>query len=173
MTTAPWLAAYMLTARGGARGFLVGTIGGAAGGALSAWALYVGSFPLFLAGSYLTGIYMSAQNFYRFGRDLTASPKGFRAKAVSYVLAGGLLSAIFGPQLNKLVQTAFVVPFVGTYLAVIAINIVGAFLFFGLDLPKPVAAGSRRAPGRAQPDGASARPEGDHRRDLRDGLPIR
>jgi MFS family permease len=136
MTTAPWLAAYMQR-HGRRAGFLVGTIGGAAGGALSAWALYVGSFPLFLAGSYLTGIYMSAQNFYRFAATDGVS-ESFRAKAVSYVLAGGLLSAIFGPQLNKLVQTAFVVPFVGTYLAVIAINIVGAFLFFGLDLPKPV-----------------------------------
>ncbi|ROU04269.1 MFS transporter [Histidinibacterium lentulum] len=135
MTTAPWLSSYMQ--RFGRRaGFLVGAAGGAAGAALAAWALYIGSFPIFLAGSYLTGIYMAAQNFYRFAATDGVSA-GFRPKAVSYVLAGGLLSAIIGPQLNKLVQTAFVVPFLGTYLAVIAINLLGALLFFGLDLPRP------------------------------------
>ncbi|MGJ8611622.1 MAG: MFS transporter, partial [Octadecabacter sp.] len=39
-------------------------------------------------------------------------------------------------QLNKLVSDAFVVPFLGVYLAVIALNLVGMLLFIGLDLPK-------------------------------------
>ena len=54
-------------------------------------------------------------------------------------MAGGLLSAVIGPQLNKLVQDAYVIPFVGTYLAIAVLNIVGMFLFFALDLPGKVA----------------------------------
>ncbi|MGR3269465.1 MFS transporter [Thalassococcus profundi] len=117
-------------------GFFVGALGGALGGAVGAWGLYLASFPVFLAGSFLTGIYMSAQGFYRFAAADTAS-EDFRPKAISYVLAGGLVSAIIGPQMVKLTADAYVVPFIGTYIAVIAVNLVGALLFLFLDIPKP------------------------------------
>ncbi len=135
MTTAPWISAVMQ--RFGRRtGFLVGTLGGTAGALLSAWGLWTDNFPVFLAGSYLTGIYMSAQGFYRFAAADTAS-EAFRPKAISYVMAGGLLSALIGPQLVKVTTEAVVIPFVGTYLAAALINVVGAALFFALDLPRP------------------------------------
>ncbi|PUB19332.1 MFS transporter [Yoonia sediminilitoris] len=140
MTTAPWLSPLMQ--RNGRRfGFFIGAFGGAAGAIVSAWGLYSGSFVTLLAGSYLTGIYMSAQGFYRFAATDTASD-AFRPKAISYVMAGGLLSAIIGPQLNKLVQDAYVVPFLGSYVAVAGLNLVGMLLFLMLDLPK----GSRSEP---------------------------
>ncbi|MDG4647635.1 MFS transporter [Roseibacterium sp. SDUM158017] len=135
MTTAPWLSALMQ--RFGRRaGFLAGVLGGGLGGLLAAWGLWIDSFPVFLLGSYLTGIYMSAQGFYRFAAADTAS-ETFRPKAISYVMAGGLVSALIGPQLVKLTAEATVVPFVGTYLAVVAINALGAALFLALDVPKP------------------------------------
>jgi MFS family permease len=140
MTTAPWLSPLMQ--RNGRRfGFFLGAFAGATGAAVSAYGLYTSSFIILLAGSYLTGIYMSAQGFYRFAATDTAS-EAFRPKAISYVMAGGLLSAIVGPQLNKLVQDAFVVPFLGTYLAIVVLNLVGMALFLWLDLPK----GSRSEP---------------------------
>jgi MFS family permease len=134
MTTTPWISPLMQ--RNGRRfGFFLGAFAGAVGAAVSAYGLYASSFLTLLAGSYLTGIYMSAQGFYRFAATDTASEK-FRPKAISYVMAGGLLSAIIGPQLNKLVQDAYVVPFLGTYLAIIVLNLVGMMLFLWLDLPK-------------------------------------
>ena len=117
-------------------GFALGALGGALGGAVGAYGLYTASFPIFLAGSFLTGIYMSAQGFYRFAAADTASD-AYRPKAISYVMAGGLAAAIIGPQLVKLTADAFVVPFLGTYAAVIAINLVGALLFLFLDIPRP------------------------------------
>ncbi|WP_113911784.1 MFS transporter [Roseovarius dicentrarchi] len=117
-------------------GFFIGTMGGALGGAVGAYGLYAASFPLFLLGSLLTGVYMSAQGFYRFAAADTASD-AFRPKAISYVLAGGLASAIIGPQLVKVTADAMVVPFLGTYLAVIVLNIVGSVLFLFLNIPKP------------------------------------
>ena len=136
-TTAPWLSSLMQRA-GRVPGFLLGAFGGAAGAAICAWALWLGSFPLFLVGSYLTGIYMSAQGFYRFAAADTASDS-FRPKAISYVMAGGLVSALIGPPLGTNVADAFFVPFVGSYLAIVALNLVGLFLFFLLDIPKPAA----------------------------------
>ncbi|MGP6085663.1 MFS transporter [Antarctobacter jejuensis] len=117
-------------------GFFVGASAGALGGAVGAYGLYVASFPIFLLGSLITGTYMSAQGFYRFAATDTASDE-FRPKAISYVMAGGLLSAIIGPQLVKVTADAFVVPFLGTYAAVIAVNLLGALLFLFLDIPKP------------------------------------
>src|SRR6056300_181635 len=117
-------------------GFLIGTAGGAAGGAIGAIGLYQHSFTIFLIGSFLTGIYMSAQGFFRFAAADTASD-AFRPKAISYVMAGGLASAIIGPQLVKVTAQSMVVPFMGTYLAVIAINIIGSLLFFAINIPTP------------------------------------
>jgi MFS family permease len=126
-------------------GFAVGALGGALGAAIGAWGLIEASFPIFLAGSLLTGVYMSAQGFYRFAAADSADA-AFRPKAISYVMAGGLLSAIVGPQLVKVTAEAMIVPFLGTYLAVIALNVAGVFLFLGLDIPapKPPAEGAPR-----------------------------
>jgi MFS family permease len=150
MTTAPWISPLMQ--RSGRRfGFFIGAIGGAVGAGIAAWGLMTGSFALLLLGSYFTGIYMSAQGFYRFAATDVASER-FRPKAVSYVMAGGLLSAVSGPQLNKLVSDATTlpligdmlppIPFLGTYLTVVVLNLVGMSLFLMLDLPK----GDRKTP---------------------------
>jgi len=137
MTTAPWLSPLMQK-YGRKTGFFVGAIAGALGAAVSAYGLYIASFMVFLVGAYLSGIYMSAQGFYRFAATDTASDH-FRPKAISYVMAGGLISAIFGPQLNKLVQDASIIPFLGSYIAMIALNLIGMFLFLLLRLPKGTA----------------------------------
>lgn len=145
MTTAPWMS-QLMQKQGRRTGFFVGTLGGAAGAAICAWALLLSSFPLFLLGSYLTGIYMSAQGFYRFAAIDTAS-EAFRPKAMSYVMAGGLISAVIGAQMTKVTSGALVVPFLGTYLFVVAINVVGSLLFLLLDIPKPRAISATDANG--------------------------
>ena len=130
MTTAPWLSVFMQN-YGRRLGFVLGAISGALGALISAWGLWTDSFALFLFGSYLTGIYMSAHGFYRFAATDQAAAHQ-KAKAISYVLAGGLIAAIIGPELVKQTSEALFLPFLGTYLAVAALNIGGLFLFFGL-----------------------------------------
>ena len=129
-------------------GFVVGSLGGMLGAAIGALGLYLASFPLFVLGGLFTGMYMSAQGFYRFAAADTAS-EAFRPKAISWVMAGGLFSAIIGPQLVKVTADAFVYPFLGTYLAVIALNGLGMFLFGALDIPRP------KAPVAGAPSGRS------------------
>ena len=136
MLSAPPLASLM-QARGRRPGFLIGAAGGGIGSALCAFALMRGSFALFLAGSLLTGLYMSAQGFYRFAAADGAS-EGFRPKAISWVMAAGLASAILGPQMVKLTADALApVPFAGAYVAAAALNLAGVWLFFLLDSPAP------------------------------------
>jgi MFS family permease len=117
-------------------GFWVGAGGGAAGAAIGSLGLYQASFAVFLLGSFLTGIYMSAQGFYRFAAADTAS-EAFRPKAISWVMAGGLLSALIGPALATNLADALPVAFLATYLAIIGLNVVGAALFLLLDIPRP------------------------------------
>ncbi|PZQ99466.1 MAG: MFS transporter [Cereibacter sphaeroides] len=117
-------------------GFVTGAVGGTLGAAIGAWGLLTSSFGLFLLGALFTGIYMSAQGFYRFAAADGASA-AYRPKAIAWVMAGGLLSAVVGPQLVKVTAEAMAVPFLATYLAVVALNIGGSLLFVFLDIPKP------------------------------------
>lgn len=130
-------------------GFFVGASGGVIGAVIGAYGLYLANFYVFLLGSFFTGIYMSAHGFYRFAAADTASEE-FRPKAISYVLAGGLAAAIIGPQLVKVTSQAMVIPFLGTYLAVIAVNLLGMILFLFLDIPTPPAPSADAPRGRTR-----------------------
>jgi len=134
LITAQPLSAFMQR-HGRRAGFLLATLAGAAGAGIAARALYVQSFELFMLGSFLTGIYQSAQGFYRF-----AATDGVRAadqpKAISYVMAGGLAAALIGPQLAKATSEAHVVPFMATYLAIVVLNLLGPLLFAFLHSPE-------------------------------------
>lgn len=134
MLTSPFLSTIMQR-YGRKTGFFIGAFGGALGAMVGSIGLYASSFGIFLFGSLLTGIYMSAQGFYRFAAIDNAS-EAFRPKAISYVLAGGLLAAIIGPQLVKVTAHAMAVPYLATYLTVIGLNIGGSFVFLLLKTSK-------------------------------------
>ncbi len=139
MTTAPWLSSVMQ--RFGRRaGFVLGAIGGLLGAALSAYAVTQDNFWIFLAGSYLTGIYMSSQGFFRFAAADRASDS-YRPKAISYVMAGGLISAVIGPQLVGYITShsadATVMRFLPVYFVAMGLNVLGMLLFAFLDIPTP------------------------------------
>ncbi len=136
MFTAPVMSSIMQS-HGRRTGFVIGAIAGMIGASIAATALWIGSFPLFLLGSLISGIYMSSQGFLRFAAADMASDE-FKPKAISWVMAGGLVSAIIGPQLVKLTSGALEpIPFVGAYIAVVALNVVGVTLFAFLNIPKP------------------------------------
>ena len=118
-------------------GFLLGAAAGLLGGGCSALALYVGRFDLLLLGAVLTGIFRSTHGYFRFAAADTASEE-FKPKAISLVLAGGLLSAFIGPEIVRSTSDAIdSTPYAGAYLAVIAINVIGSLGLLFLDIPTP------------------------------------
>lgn len=128
----------LMTRQGRVAGFSAGVIAAAIGAALSALGLAQGSFAMFVLGALLMGVYMSAQGFFRFAVADTATD-AYRPRAISLVMAGGLLSAVVGPQLVKLTAETTAIPFIATYAAMIGLNLIGLVLFRFLDLPPPAA----------------------------------
>ncbi|HET9067757.1 MAG TPA: MFS transporter [Amaricoccus sp.] len=136
MLSAPLLSELMQR-RGRTLGFVLGAVGGGLGSLLCALALMRGSFGLFLLGSLMIGLYMSANGFYRFAAtDGVAEP--FKPRAISYVMGAGLASAVVGPQLVRFTADALApVPFAGAFVAAAALNAAGVWLFLFLDSPRP------------------------------------
>jgi predicted MFS family arabinose efflux permease len=99
-------------------------------------------------GSVLIGFYQSTQGFLRFAAADTAS-EAFKPKAISWVLAGGLLSALLGPEIVRATSGMFpAVPYAGAYLAVIVLNVVGAAGVAFLDIPRPARTAAALGPSR-------------------------
>jgi predicted MFS family arabinose efflux permease len=116
---------------------------------LCARALVVESFELFLAGSVLLGVYQAAQGFFRFAAADTGS-EFFKPKAISWVFAGGLLSALLGPEIVRFTAGTFAgVPYAGAYLAIVALNVVGAIGLAFLDIPVAARGAVRSDTGRS------------------------
>jgi len=118
-------------------GFLIGAAAGVLGGALAAQAVIAHSFAMLLAACLITGIYMAAHNFYRFAAVDMAS-RDYRPRAIAWVLAGGMVAAVFGPQLAIWFRDAMApIPYAGAYRAMVALNLVGVIPLLFLDIPKP------------------------------------
>jgi len=122
-------------------GFTVGQLIGIVGAALAAYAIYVGSFWTFVAGSMLIGVHNAFWQFYRFAAADTATAE-FRPRAISYVMAGGVFAAIAGPQLPKWSIDLFSpILFAGGYVCIVGLSFLTIILLQGIRIPKPVSVG--------------------------------
>ena len=82
---------------------------------LCAWASVIGSFWLLVVATVLAGYYSANGQLYRFAAAEVAD-KTAKEKAVSLVLAGGLLGAVVGPNLAAYTRNLTSTPFTGAYL---------------------------------------------------------
>ncbi len=141
-------AASMLMRRIGRRaGFTIGALSGVACGLLSAWAIYAGSFIVFCLSGLLFGVAMAFAQYYRFAAAEAAEP-AFRSRAISLVIAGGVVSALVGPELAVWARDVLSpVLFAGSYLVIAGLFALAGVLLQVLDIPQPVAA-ERQAGGR-------------------------
>ena len=101
---------------------------------LCAFALSIGSFWLLVAGTVIAGYYSANGQLYRFAAGELA-PASFREKAVSLVLAGGLIGAVIGPNLANHTREALGAPFLGSYLALAVVALVSMAVMAGIRFP--------------------------------------
>ena len=111
-----------------------------------AWAVFSGNFWLLCAATVVAGYYSANGQLYRFAAAELAAP-AFRDKAISLVLAGGLLGAVAGPNLASHTRTLLAVPFAGAYVALAAVALLSMLCMAAIrfDAPPPRTAASTRA----------------------------
>ncbi len=145
-TMASTIPASLFMGRVGRRvGFTLGQLTGAGGAAIAAYAIYAGDFWLFCWASLPVGIHNAFWQYYRFAAADTAGP-AYRSRAISYVMAGGVVAAVAGPQLAKWTSDLFVpYTFMGGYAAIIGLSFAAVALLQALHIPKPSASGISRA----------------------------
>lgn len=131
--------ASMLMRRIGRRGaYFVGSLIGIIGILIAALAIYIEHFPLFIFGTGTTGIFWAFLQSYRFAATDIASPS-FKDKAISWVMVGGVASAIIGPQTVIWTQDLFVSHYyLGSYLAAAILIAIQCIFVTRVRIPKPV-----------------------------------
>ena len=119
-------AAMVLKAIGLRLGFMTGTVATALGGMVATLGLFAASFWIFALGLGIAGLGNAFVQQFRFAAADTAPP-AFKARAISFVLAGGVLTAIIGPQVVIYTRELLApVMFAGSFAAIVVIAAVGA-----------------------------------------------
>jgi MFS family permease len=146
LATAPIAASFLGTAlatvpaslwmaRAGRRpGFVAGALLGTAGGVFAALGIWMGSLLMLSSGTFLVGVYQAFAQFYRFAASEVATVD-FRPRAISFVLAGGIVAAFLGPTLGTLGRQLLATDFVGSFLLLAAVSAIAAGLLLGLRVP--------------------------------------
>ncbi|MBN9371433.1 MAG: MFS transporter [Hydrogenophaga sp. SCN 70-13] len=92
--------------------------------ALCAVAAYAQQFVLLCASTVIAGYYNANGQLYRFAAaELVGASQ--RERAISLVLAGGLLGAVLGPALASHARGWFATPFLGVYVALMGVALLG------------------------------------------------
>lgn len=117
-------------------GFILGAFMGATGAAVVAVALFRSDFWLFAFGLLLIGISGGFTQKIRFAAA-DASPTFYKPRAISWILAAGIVSAILGPQLAIWAKDLFApVMFAGAFIAVIPLCLIAVLVLSALKLPE-------------------------------------
>ncbi|WP_313060855.1 MFS transporter [Agrobacterium cavarae] len=117
-------------------GFILGALLCSTGGALAAVALFRIDFWLFALGLMLIGLAGGFTQKIRFAAA-DASPSFYKPKAISWILAGGVVSAIVGPQLAIFGKDVLApVTFAGTFIALVPLGLLAAGILCFLKLPE-------------------------------------
>ncbi|VTU41348.1 multidrug resistance protein [Variovorax sp. PBS-H4] len=116
------------------RSFQIGLAVALGSALLCAQAALWKDFWLLCAATVVAGYYNANASLYRFAAAELAAP-AWREKAVSLVMAGGLIGAVAGPNLAAVTRTWFEVPFAGVYLALAAVALLAMVLMHFIDFP--------------------------------------
>ena len=116
--------------------FQLGLLVGLASALLCCYAAYSRNFWLLVVATLVAGYYNANAQLYRFAAAELALP-AFREKAVSLVMAGGLIGAVAGPNLAASTRSLTEVPFAGAYLALAGVALLAMGLLAFIEFPPP------------------------------------
>ena len=145
LTTIP--AAFILQHWGRRIGFMVGVLVGLMGAVLAIYAIFAGSFVLFSGATLLYGIFNGFVGYYRF-TAADVSTGAFRSRAISFVIAGGILAALIASPLAIWTKDWLPVTFAGGFVAIALLQILTLLILSQIDLP-PVSSQKQQGVGRS------------------------
>ena len=130
-------AAFIMRRLGRRSGYLIGTMFGLSAGLIAASGIAAASFVLFCLGTFTAGFYAAYVQSYRFAAADTVSG-AMKARAISWVMVGGLVAAVIGPQLVIWTRDALpATPFAGSFLSQAALALLAMPVLMLLRVPKP------------------------------------
>jgi len=128
------LVARVQARAGRKRSFQLGLVVAALAAALCAIAVSTRQFWLLVGATLCAGFYSANASLYRFaGPELVAS--SYKEKAISLVLAGGILGAFVGPNLASATRGLLAVPFAGAYLSLVAVALLSLLALSFIEFP--------------------------------------
>jgi len=142
-----WFASLLMQRIGRRNGFTLGALAGAVGGGISVWAVFHSDFWAFCAGTALVGVFQAFAQYYRLAAADAVEPAA-KTRAISVVMAGGVIAAIAGPALANASRDLFApVTFAGAYLMVALLALLSAALLWAFyrDIDAPLHAGDTQA----------------------------
>ena len=128
------------------RAFQAGLVVAVASSALCAYAASSQQFWLLVAATMLAGYYNANAGLYRFAATELVKP-AFKERAISWVLAGGIIGAVAGPNLASATRDALPVAFAGAYAALMGVALLALITISFIDFP-PLPQPSAARPGR-------------------------
>jgi MFS family permease len=117
-------------------GFMVSALFGLAGAVVTTVGILRGGFGLYCSGSALIGVFNGFGQYYRFAAAEVASEE-YRSRAISYVLAGGVIAAFAGPFLANWSRLALPQEFAGSYVILIVLYLFSFGIAALLGIPPP------------------------------------
>ncbi len=121
------------------RGFMAGALINVAGCGLAVVALWAHSFVLYCLATAVIGVYNAVGLQYRFAAAEVAS-KADKARAISLVLAGGIVGGFVGPAITRWGRNLFATPFLGSFMLLAGVALVALAVQSRVRVPKPALA---------------------------------
>ncbi len=136
-------------------GFRTGSVFGMAGAAIVGTGLYHASFLMMCLGGVVLGYAVASLHMYRFAA-VELAPPAYRAKAISWVTAGGVAAAFIGPSLVRWTHDQWVPIYLATYAAMGGLHllvfiVMGFIRFPGADRPVAVGGAAPAPPAPPRP----------------------
>jgi MFS family permease len=136
LTSVP--AALWMRRVGRQAGLMTGVSAAVLGGSLCTLAIFERRFDLFCVGSMLVGAFNAFGQQYRFAAA-DAAGEAFRARAISLVVAGGIIAAFAGPNLARVTRELFPLDtFAGCYAAMIGLYLLSFVVLIFIRMPPAV-----------------------------------
>jgi MFS family permease len=127
--------------------FQIGLLVALLSAAVAAWAVIDKNFWLLVGATVVAGYYSANGQLYRFAAaELVPAPQ--RERAVSLVLAGGLLGAIVGPNLAARSRSLLETPFAGAYVVLAVVAVLAMLLMAAIRFPEVPASSKGQDTGR-------------------------